>query len=75
MPCVLAQSRLVDYSALVGGNPVKTYEAGMNQGVVAMEFDSLEKALARHGTPTYQATSKALGDGADRDIRIAADIG
>jgi len=60
---------------IIRGNPAKTYEAGMNQRVVVIEFDSLEKALASHDTPAYQAALKALGDGADRDIRIVEGIG
>jgi uncharacterized protein (DUF1330 family) len=60
---------------IVRGNPAKTYEAGMNQRVVVIEFDSLEKALASHDTPAYQAALQALGDGADRDIRIVEGIG
>jgi len=60
---------------IVRGNPAKTYEAGMNQRVVVIEFDSLEKALASHDTPAYQAALKALGGGADRDIRIVEGIG
>ena len=60
---------------IVRGNPAKTYEAGMDQRVVVIEFDSLEKALASHDTPAYQAALKALGDGADRDIRIVEGIG
>jgi uncharacterized protein (DUF1330 family) len=60
---------------IVRGNPAKTYEAGMNQRVVVIEFDSLEKAIASHDTPAYQAALKALGDGADRDIRIVEGVG
>jgi uncharacterized protein (DUF1330 family) len=47
----------------------------MNQRVVVIEFDTLEKALASHDTPAYQAALKALGYGADRDIRIVEGIG
>jgi len=60
---------------IVRGNPAKTYEAGMNQRVVVIEFDSLEKAVASHDTPAYQAALKALAGGADRDIRIVEGIG
>src|SRR5262245_60763370 len=56
---------------IVRGNPAKTYEAGISQRVVVIEFDSLAKALACHDTPAYQA---ALGDGADRDIRIVEGV-
>jgi uncharacterized protein (DUF1330 family) len=60
---------------IVRGNPAKTYEAGMNQRVVVIEFDSLEEAIASHDTPAYQAALQALGAGADRDIRIVEGIG
>jgi uncharacterized protein (DUF1330 family) len=55
---------------LVRGNPIKTYEAGMNQRVVVIEFDSVAQAVAAHDSSAYQAALKALGDGAERDIRI-----
>ena len=59
---------------IVRGSPAKTYEVGMNQRVVVIEFDSLQKALAAHDTPAYGAALKALGDGADRDIRIVEGV-
>ena len=59
---------------IVRGNPAKTYEAGINQRVVVIEFDSLEKALAAHDTQAYGVALKALGDGADRDIRIVEGV-
>lgn len=55
---------------LVRGNPVKTYEAGMEQRVVLIEFDSVEKAIAAHDSPGYKAALKELGDAVVRDIRI-----
>jgi uncharacterized protein (DUF1330 family) len=55
---------------LVRGSPAKLYEAGMNQRVVVLEFDSLEKAVAAHDSEGYQAALKALGNTAERDIRI-----
>ncbi len=55
---------------IVRGMPAKTFEAGMNQRVVVIEFDSIEQAIAAHDSPAYQAALKALGNGADRDIRI-----
>ena len=55
---------------LVRGMPAKTYEAGVNQRVVVIEFDSVDRAVAAHDSDAYQAALKALGDGADRDIRI-----
>ena len=55
---------------IVRGMPAKTYEMGMNERVVIVEFDSVQKALAAHDTPEYQAALAALGDGAQRDFRI-----
>jgi uncharacterized protein (DUF1330 family) len=53
------------------GKPAKTYELGMDQSVVLVEFDSLEQAIACHDTPAYAEALKALGTGnVERDIRI-----
>ena len=42
----------------------------LDQRSVLIEFDSVEQAIAAHDSPAYQAALAALGDGADRDIRI-----
>jgi len=55
---------------LARGNPSKVYEAGVNQRVVIIEFDSVEKATAAHNSAGYQEALKVLGKGADRDLRI-----
>jgi uncharacterized protein (DUF1330 family) len=55
---------------LVRGMPSKVYEAGLNQRTVVIEFDSVAKAIATHDSPAYKAALDALGNGADRDIRI-----
>ena len=55
---------------IVRGNPAKTYELGVKERVVIVEFDNVHKALAAHETPDYQSALKALGDGAERDFRI-----
>jgi uncharacterized protein (DUF1330 family) len=55
---------------LVRGMPAKTYEAGLDQRTVMLEFDSVQAAMAAHDSAGYQAALKALGDGAERDIRI-----
>ena len=47
---------------VVRGTPAKTYEAGLNQRTVVVEFDSLEQAVAAHDSPAYQAALAALGD-------------
>jgi uncharacterized protein (DUF1330 family) len=59
---------------LVRGMPAKTYEAGINQRVVVIEFESVAQASAAHDSAEYQAALKALGDGAERDIRIVEGV-
>ena len=60
---------------LVRGTPAKTYEAGLNQRTVIIEFESVAAAVAAHDSPAYQAAMKALGDAAERDIRIVEGAG
>ena len=55
---------------LARGLPAKVYEYGMTERTVLIEFDSVEQALAVHDSPEYQAALAALGDGAERDLRI-----
>jgi uncharacterized protein (DUF1330 family) len=55
---------------LARNTAAKAYEGGVSQRVVLIEFDSVEKAVAAHDSPGYQAALKALGKAADRDIRI-----
>ncbi len=56
---------------IVRGNPAKVYEAGLDQRVVMIEFDSVDKAIAAHDSAGYQEALKALGNNAvDREIRI-----
>jgi uncharacterized protein (DUF1330 family) len=55
---------------IVRGTPAKTYEAGLNQRTVVIEFESLAQATAAHDSAGYQAALAALGDGAERDIRL-----
>lgn len=52
------------------GNPVHIIEAGLQERVVLIEFESLEKALIAYNSEGYQAALKALGNTAVRDIRI-----
>jgi len=59
---------------IVRGMPAKTYEAGLDQRTVVIEFDSLEQAIATHDSSAYQAALEALGDGAERDIRLVEGV-
>lgn len=55
---------------LARGMPSQVYEAGVNQRAVLIEFDSVDQATAAHDSPAYQEALAALGQGAERDIRI-----
>ena len=55
---------------LARGMPAQTYEGGLQQRTVLIEFDSVEQARAAHDSPGYAKALAALGTGADRDIRI-----
>jgi uncharacterized protein (DUF1330 family) len=59
---------------IVGGKPAKTYEAGVDQLVVLVEFDSVEKAIAAYESEAYKAALKAFNDAAKRDIRIVEGV-
>ena len=74
---------LADYAKLAGpaitagggrflarGEPSVVYELGLKQRTVLVEFDSVAQAVATHDSPAYKAALDALGDGADREIRI-----
>jgi uncharacterized protein (DUF1330 family) len=56
------------------GNAVKVYEAGINQRVVLVEFESIEKAIAAYESPEYQEAVKILDGFVERDLRIAEGI-
>ncbi|HEU4601829.1 MAG TPA: DUF1330 domain-containing protein, partial [Steroidobacteraceae bacterium] len=45
---------------LARGTAAKAYEDGMLERTVLIEFDSIEQAVAVHGSPEYQAALKAL---------------
>ena len=55
---------------LARGEPAKVYELGLQQRTVLIEFDSVAQAVATHDSAAYQAALAALGDGAEREIRI-----
>jgi uncharacterized protein (DUF1330 family) len=55
---------------LARGVPAQVYERGLKERTVLIEFDSVEQARATHDSADYQAALAALGDGADRDLRI-----
>ena len=52
------------------GMPSKVFEAGKEQRVVMIEFDSVEQAIAAHDSAAYKEALDAMGDAAIRDMRI-----
>jgi len=60
---------------LVRGTPAKTYEAGLDQRTVVVEFPSLQQALAAYEGPAYAEALRVLGKGAaDRDMRVVEGV-
>jgi len=55
---------------LARGQPACVFEAGVAERTTVIEFDSVEAAVAAYESPEYQAALDALGDGAERDLRI-----
>jgi uncharacterized protein (DUF1330 family) len=77
------QAKLDAYVALAGpamraaggrflarGNPSAAFESGTTERTTLIAFDSVEQAVAAYESPAYQEALAALGDGAERDIRI-----
>lgn len=56
------------------GLPAHTYEAGLKERTVVIEFDSVEHAQAAHDSPAYQEALTLLANGAKRDIRIVEGV-
>ena len=52
----------------------KTYEHGLNDRTVVIEFENLAKAMAAYDTPEYKQALRALADGAERDVRIVEGV-
>jgi uncharacterized protein (DUF1330 family) len=55
---------------LARGLPEATFEKGESTRTVVIEFESVEAALAAHDSEGYQEALRALGDGAERDLRV-----
>jgi uncharacterized protein (DUF1330 family) len=55
---------------LARGTAAAAYEAGRKERIVISEFPSVEQAIAAHDGPAYQNALKALGNAAERDLRI-----
>jgi uncharacterized protein (DUF1330 family) len=60
---------------LARGLPARVYEGGLNERIVVLEFESVAQAIAAHDSAEYQQALRALGNGADRDLRIVEGAG
>ena len=52
------------------GTAAAAFEAGVKERIVITEFPSIQQAIAAYESPAYRAALQALGDGAERDVRI-----
>jgi uncharacterized protein (DUF1330 family) len=59
---------------LARGLPARVYEGGLEERIVILEFASVAQAIAAHDSPGYQHALRALGDGAERDLRIVEGV-
>lgn len=68
----LAGPAVLDAGAryLARGEPIATYEKGIQARVTLLEWDSLEQAQALYSNPNYAAALEKLGGSVERDIRI-----
>ena len=75
--------KLADYIELAGpvmrefggrflarGQPARVFESGVMERTTLIEFPSVEQAVAAYESRGYQQALRALGDGAERDLRI-----
>jgi uncharacterized protein (DUF1330 family) len=79
--------KLAAYAALAGpameaaggrflarGKAAAAFEGGKTERTTLIEFPSVEAAVAAYHSPAYQEALRALGDGADREIRIVESV-
>lgn len=55
---------------LARGTAAVAWEEGLKERTVVIEFDNVAQAVALHDSPAYQEALAALGDGAERDLRV-----
>lgn len=59
---------------LARGGVAKVYEAGLEQRTVLIEFDSVADAVAAYESDAYRKALNALGNAAERDVRIVEGV-
>jgi len=56
------------------GLPFTTFEAGIRERIVVIEFANVEQAVAAYKSDAYGKALTALGTSAERDIRIVESL-
>jgi uncharacterized protein (DUF1330 family) len=59
---------------LARGLPVKSYEAGLNERTVLIEFASATQAMATYEGAAYQVAAKVLNGAVEREVRIVEGV-
>ena len=59
---------------VVRGVAAQAYEQGVVGRTVVVEFDSVDTATKARESSEYKAALDALGDGVDRDFRVAEGV-
>jgi uncharacterized protein (DUF1330 family) len=59
---------------LARGQQARVFEAGLMERTVIIEFDSVNQAVAAYHSRGYQEALRALGDSAERDLRIVEGV-
>jgi len=59
---------------LAQGTAAHAVDAGIKERTIVIEFPSLAAAMATFNSAGYQAGIVALGDGAERDLRIVEGV-
>lgn len=60
---------------LARGTAARTFEGGVNERTVVIEFESVDQAIAAYESPQYQAARALLKDGVEREVRIVEGVG
>ena len=56
------------------GVAAEVFEAGLKERTVIISFASVEAAVQCYNSPAYKEALAALGDGAERDLRIVETV-
>ena len=58
----------------MSASQMQVHEVGLQQPTVLVEFDNYDIARSAHESEIYQEALRALGSGAERDVRIVEGV-